>query len=137
MDHYAHSNCTFYSTQYAVRSTLGPECSGETIYKAVPVCDCFPLPYPPPTRNRIGATLRTIGNNLPPFLGCAHRCSCFYGCFFGDRGSRRKMLCFEFGPALQVPQCTPQSPPKSLGACVPVYKDYWGASGEGPSPLPG
>ena len=54
-----------------------------------------PLPYPPPTRNRIGASRRTIGNNLPPFLSCAHRCVS------------------EFGPALQAPQYTLQSPPKS------------------------
>ena len=49
--------------------------------------------------------MRTIGNNLPPFLSFAHRCVS------------------EFGPALQVPQYTPQSPPKiPIGECVPVYK---------------
>ena len=52
------------------------------------------------------ATLRMTGNNLPPFWAVA------------------RPLCPEFGPALQVPQHTPQFPPKSPSVCVPVYKLY-------------
>ena len=59
---------------------------------------CSPLPYPSPTRNGLGLRGEppiNRGNNLPTF---------FWLC---------PPLCSEFGPALQVPQYTPQSPPKT------------------------
>ena len=52
------------------------------------------------------STRTIVGNTLPPFLGML--CP---------------PLCSEFGPALQVPQYTPQSLQNPLGVCVLVIRN--------------
>ena len=71
------------------------DCVGGALARSCSGADLRRQPGVPRRVRRFGASRRTAGNNLPPFLSCAHRCVS------------------EFGPALQVPQCTPQSPPKS------------------------
>ena len=61
-------------------------------------------------RNRIGATRRTIGNNLPPFFGCAHRCV------------------LSLAPRCRYSNTHPNPLQNPLGVCVPVYTNCWARS---------
>ena len=115
---------------------------------------CFPLPCPPPSRNRIWATLRMKGKATiffrtfcAPALPCPEtaltlqvqqytphpplnppRCMDIHK----NKGKNlppfllARAVCPEFGPALQVPQYTPQPPPKSPRRTACMWVVFYG-----------